>query len=137
MLDISSGTSSNRGLLIPRVTAAQKTAMNPLPAAAQGLVVYQTDGVEGFYYNTSTTTTPVWSYLTPGGWSLLGNTGTVSATNFIGTTDAVDWVVRTTNTERMRILAGGNVGIGIAVPTQRLDVQGGNARINNAFIRFN
>lgn len=134
MLDISSGTSSNKGLLIPRVTSAQKTAMNPLPAAAQGLIVYQTDGVEGFYYNTSTTTTPVWSYLTPGGWSLLGNAGTVSATNFIGTTDAVDWVVRTTNTERMRVLAGGNVGIGIAVATQRLDVQGGNARINNAFI---
>ena len=93
MLDISSGTGSNRGLLIPRVTAAQKTAMNPLPAAAQGLTVYQTDGVEGFYYNTSVSTTPAWSYLTPGGWSLLGNAGTTAGTNFIGTTDAVDWVI--------------------------------------------
>lgn len=124
MLDISSGTSSNKGLLIPRVTSAQKTAMNPLPAAAQGLIVYQTDGVEGFYYNTSTTTTPVWSYLTPGGWSLLGNTGTVSATNFIGTTDAVDWVVRTTNTERMRVLAGGNVGIGVTNSAYNLEING-------------
>lgn len=134
MLDISSGAGSNRGLLIPRVTAAQKTAMNPLPAAAQGLVVYQTDGIEGFYYNTSTTTVPSWNYLTPGGWSLTGNAGTSAATNFIGTTDAIDWVVRTSNTERLRVLSGGNVGIGIAAPTQKLDVQGGNARINNAFI---
>lgn len=135
MLDISSGAGSNKGLLIPRVTSAQKTAMNPLPAAAQGLVVYQTDGVQGFYYNTSTTTTPTWNYVNPAtGWTILGNAGTSAATNFIGTTDAVDWVVRTTNTERMRVLAGGNVGIGIAAPTQKLDVQGGNARINNAFI---
>lgn len=128
MLDIASGTSSNKGLLIPRVTSVQKTAMNPLPAAAQGLIVYQTDGVEGFYYNTSTTTVPAWSYLTPGGWSLTGNTGTVAATNFIGTIDAIDWVIRTTNTERIRVLAGGNVGIGIAAPIGRLDVQGPTTR---------
>src|SRR6218665_255995 len=85
MLDIASN--GNLGLLIPRVTLAQRTAMNPLAAAAQGLTVYQTDGVQGFYYNTSTTTTPTWSYLTPGGWSLTGNAGTVASTNFIGTTD--------------------------------------------------
>ena len=35
--------------------------------------------------------------------------------------------------ERMNIY-NGNVGIGINTPVQRLDVQGGNARINNAFI---
>lgn len=67
-------------------------------------------------------------------WSLLGNSGTNAAANFIGTTDAVDFVTRTSNTERMRVTSAGNVGIGIAVPTQRLDVQGGNARINNVFI---
>src|SRR5437773_432276 len=54
---------TNKGLLIPRVTNAQRTAMNPLPAAAQGLLVYQTDGAEGFYYNTSTSTTPNWILL--------------------------------------------------------------------------
>lgn len=67
-------------------------------------------------------------------WSLLGNSGTNAANNFIGTTDAVDWVVRTSNAERMRVTAGGNVGIGIAGATQKLDVQGGNARINNTFL---
>lgn len=67
-------------------------------------------------------------------WTLLGNFGTNAGTNFIGTTDAVDFVTRTNNTERMRVTSGGNVGIGITIPTQRLDVQGGNARINNAFV---
>ena len=63
MLDIVSSTS---GLLIPRMTTAQKTALNPLPVAAQGLLIYQTDGSEGLYYNTSITTTPIWNALSPG-----------------------------------------------------------------------
>jgi hypothetical protein len=138
MLDITSGASGTLGLLIPRMTNAQRTGIVILPAAAQGLVVYQTNTVgsslEGFYYNTSTTTTPIWNYLTSGGWSLTGNAGTLAGTNFIGTTDAIDWVVKTNNTEQMRVLSGGNVGIGIAAATQKLDVQGGNARINNVFI---
>ena len=125
MLDISSGASSNRGLLIPRVTSAQKTAMNPLPAAAQGLTVYQTDGIEGFYYNTSTTTTPAWSYLSPStGWSILGNAGTAVATNFLGTTDAIDFAIRTNNTERIRVTSAGNVGIGLTNPIYNLEING-------------
>lgn len=128
MLDIDvSALTTKTGLLIPRVTAAQKTSMNPLPAAAQGLVVYQTDGVEGFYYNTSTTTTPSWSYLSPStaGWSTTGNTGTTAGANFIGTTDATDWVIKTNNTERLRVLSGGNVGIGTITPANKLDIEGG------------
>jgi hypothetical protein len=53
--------------------------MSPLPAAAQGLMVYQTDGAQGFYYNTSLTTTPAWSSLinTVGlRWDLLQNPST-------------------------------------------------------------
>lgn len=38
-------------------------------------------------------------------WSTTGNTGTNSATNFLGTTDAKDLVVKTDNTERLRILS--------------------------------
>lgn len=67
-------------------------------------------------------------------WTILGNSGTNPSTNFIGTTDAVDFVTRTSNTERMRVTSAGSVGIGITIPTQRLDVQGGNARINNVFL---
>ncbi|MBU3748781.1 MAG: hypothetical protein FGM36_16140, partial [Burkholderiaceae bacterium] len=56
------------------------------------------------------------------GWALVGNTGTSASTNFIGTTDAVDFVARTNNSERLRILSSGNVGIGTATPSSLLSV---------------
>lgn len=40
-------------------------------------------------------------------WTTLGNTGTNAATNFIGTKDAADFVVRTQNAERIRIASTG------------------------------
>jgi hypothetical protein len=48
-------------------------------------------------------------------WTITGNTGTTPAANFIGTTDAADFVIRSNNIERVRILSGGKVGIGVAV----------------------
>ncbi|MFL5762988.1 MAG: tail fiber domain-containing protein [Bacteroidia bacterium] len=135
ILDVSvSSLATKKGMLIPRMTSAQKTAMNPLPAAAQGLVIYQTDGVEGFYYNTSTTTTPNWLYLvnsSTGSWLTTGNSGTTASTaaigstvnnNFIGTTDLKDFVFATNNLERMRILSTGHVGIGVVPVGNKLHV---------------
>ena len=40
-------TSTTKGLLIPRMTTAQRDAIS---SAATGLMVYQTDGTVGFYY---------------------------------------------------------------------------------------
>ena len=134
VLDISS---TSAGLLIPRVTAAQKTGLNPLPEAAQGLTVYQTDGTEGYYYNTSTTTTPSWvKLLGDEGWKLTGNAGTTPGTDFIGTTDAQAWVIKTNNAERARILSGGNFGIGTTAAAAKFHVandeaNAGVARIDN------
>ena len=48
-----------------------------------------------------------------------------SSTNFIGTTDAQALVVKTSNTEQMRVLASGNVGIGTQTPQSKLDIEGG------------
>ena len=59
------------------------------------------------------------------GWSLTGNASTNASSNFIGTTDAVDFVVRTTNAERLRVLSGGNVGIGDASPASLFTVGNG------------
>lgn len=64
-----------------------------------------------------------WTANNGSGWSLTGNSGTTAGTNFIGTTDAIDWVVKTNNSERMRVLSGGNVGIGTTAPGAKLEVQ--------------
>jgi hypothetical protein len=45
-------------------------------------------------------------------WSLTGNAGTAPPTNFIGTTDASPWVIRTSNFERARFIATGQLRIG-------------------------
>lgn len=42
-------------------------------------------------------------------WNATGNAGTVAGTNFIGTTDAIDFVAKTNNTERLRVLSTGQV----------------------------
>lgn len=50
-------TSDTKGLLIPQMTAAQRAAItNP----ATGLLVIQTDGTAGFYYNAGTPAAPNW-----------------------------------------------------------------------------
>jgi hypothetical protein len=77
MLDVASpATGAGKGLLIPRVTEALRTTADAGLAggllddagdlrggAARGLLVYQTDGTIGFYYNTSATATPSWLWL--------------------------------------------------------------------------
>ncbi|MBL7779021.1 MAG: hypothetical protein JNK66_12115 [Chitinophagales bacterium] len=55
-------------------------------------------------------------------WKVIGNAGTNPSNNFIGTTDAVDWVIRTNNTERARVLSGGNTGIGTPTPGNLLTI---------------
>ena len=62
---------SDKGLLIPRMTKAQREAIT-LSSAANGLMVYQTDDVSGFYVNTSTTTTVSWTRVNSN-WTRAGN----------------------------------------------------------------
>lgn len=101
MLDVKS---TNKGLLIPRMTEAQRTAI-ALPA--NGLTVYQTDagasgtGIGFWYYDVS-----VWRKLETG-WRLTGNADTVDGTNFLGTTDNKPLNFRVNNQKSGRIgLAG-------------------------------
>lgn len=61
-------------------------------------------------------------------WKVGGNM--VTAHSIIGTNAAYDLIFRTNSTERMRILANGNVGIGVTAPTHALDVNGNVTIIN-------
>jgi hypothetical protein len=49
-------------------------------------------------------------------WSITGNAGTNSSTNFLGTTDTARLVFRTNDVEHATILQSGYVGIGISTP---------------------
>jgi len=62
---------TDKGILIPRMTKTQRESIT-LATAANGLLVYQTDDVVGFYVNNSTTTTPSWTRLNSD-WIKSGN----------------------------------------------------------------
>jgi hypothetical protein len=55
ILDVSSST---QGFLVPRMVQA---SVNAISSPATGLMVYQTDGTPGFYYNSGTSGSPVWT----------------------------------------------------------------------------
>ena len=81
ILDLSS---SNKGLLMPRMSLQQRSGIqNP----AQGLVIYQTDFLSGFYFydggEWKAITTSTNSIADANNWGLTGNN--VIATDFLGT----------------------------------------------------
>jgi membrane carboxypeptidase/penicillin-binding protein PbpC len=92
MLDVRSTT---KGMLVPRITLAQRNAItNP----ATGLIVYQTDSIPAYYYNSGTSASPAWAMVGSGiGWNVAGNSGTNPVTNFIGTTDAQPLMFKVNN----------------------------------------
>lgn len=71
---------SAKGALLPRVTAAGRAG---IPSPATGLIVFQTDGTSGFYYNSGTPGAPVWQQLA---------TAAGTATGFIQNQNAADQV---------------------------------------------
>lgn len=105
MLDIASTTS---GLLVPRMTSAQRTA---IVTPATGLVVYDTT-TGGFWYYNGT----IWVQLLNAntGWALVGNT--LAGTEFMGSVNAQPVRFFSNNTERMRIVSNKEIVVGNTVP---------------------
>src|SRR6478752_4880746 len=127
---------TNKGLVFPRVSLDNVASPFPLPdGLLTGTVVFNTNvtttngnGPGLYVWNGS-----VWMSLISNAtsWNLLGNSGTNPGFNFAGTIDAVDYVVRTNNLERLRILGApvgpgqaGWVGIGNSFPRSVLDIAG-------------
>ncbi len=120
-------TDTMRGVLVPRMLQSQ---MNAIATPATGLLVFCTNFVNAsspstFYYYNGT----AWVPLLASYWQLLGNSGTVAGTNFVGTTDNQDLVFKTKATEGMRLTSSlSNVGIGTAAPTSRLQTVASGAK---------
>lgn len=136
IIDLNTGntfTSPNgKGLLPPNVALTSITDAVTVTSPAVSLLVYNSATVgtgsaavvPGYYYWDGSK----WVRLqTSAGaaqdWSLIGNAGTTAGTNFLGTTDAQDVVVKTNAIENMRILnTNGYVGIGTVAPVRKLHV---------------
>lgn len=127
-LDVSS---TNSGMLVPRVSLISITDVATVPSPTVSLLLYNINagitggsGVGFYTWNGSAWVKLITSTDVTSDWSTTGNSGTNPATDFIGTTDAVDLVLRTNNTEAMRVSSTGDVGIGTPTPSAALDVMG-------------
>ena len=100
-------TSTSKGALVPRMTSAQRTAIS---SPATGLLVYQTDGVAGFYYYSGS----AWLNLT--NYTLQQNLNTNS-----------QYISGNGTGNGIYVTSANNVGIGTNSPARVLDVvTGGN-----------
>ena len=133
IIDLNTGntfTSPNgKGLLPPNVALTSITDVVTVTSPATSLLVYNTATagigtvavVPGYYYFNGSN----WVAFGGADWHTTGNVATTAGTNFLGTTDAQDVVIKTNSSEQMRVAsATSNVGIGTATPntSAKLDV---------------
>lgn len=89
----------DKGILIPRVALTSTAASSPLSGFVDGMMVYNTatagtspnNVTPGFYFSNGS------SWQKVSGWGLNGNNGTNTSTNFIGTIDNQDVVLKRNN----------------------------------------
>jgi hypothetical protein len=107
-------SANDKGFLAPRMTTADRVA---IPSPARGLWVYDIDFDHFWYFNGV-----IWIMADNclNAWSLTGNSNTSPMSNFLGTLDANDFVIKTNgsafNKERIRITSSGQVIINNQVP---------------------
>lgn len=111
--------STSSGFLMPRMTEEQREA---IAAPTDGLLVYQTNGVAGFYFFNGV----VWG---PFGVDDMGNHSASQELVMNGNT-----IANTSGGDGIRITDAGNVGIGPSAgpPTSKLDVIAGNIQVSSS-----
>ena len=88
------------GLLLG-LTPASTTEMNAISGPITGSILYNTTENRIYQYNGSAW---VMAGASAGGWGLSGNSGTTAGTDFLGTNDAQDFVLKANGSERIRLL---------------------------------
>lgn len=125
-------TSSNKGFLPPLVALTGASDASTISSPATGLLVYCTGSgglTAGYYYWSGS----AWVSLGTGNtsWLTTGNSGTNSASNFIGTTDNHPMVVKTNGIVKLFVdSTTKNVGINNSAPQAMLDILGTKAANN-------
>lgn len=136
-------TDNNKGLLLPKLSLADNKDVSRIAGGqpAQGLIIYNINNItsdnlsgEGFYYWENAMwnkliAPPDFADLVSKQWTLKGNSNTTAATNFIGTTDAQAFAMKTNNQLRVSIDGStGNVGVNTINPDPSaiLDINGSN-----------
>ena len=92
------------GLLLG-LTPATTTEMNAISGPITGSLLYNTTENRIFQYNGSAW---VMAGSNASGWGLQGNAGTSETTDFVGTSDAQDLVLKANNSEKIRLVQDRN-----------------------------
>lgn len=125
------GELTTQGFILPRLNATQRSAItNP----ATGLLVYQTDGQAGFYYNSGSPANPNWVLLgatNNSNWDLSGNSLTNNGR--LGTTSNFSIDLISNNLVRGRLTNNGEFFIGTTNTTISGDLMGA---VSNATYPF-
>ncbi|MCI1267561.1 MAG: hypothetical protein LKG19_13390 [Saprospiraceae bacterium] len=121
--------SRNKGLRLPRISLIETINSLPLTEFVEGMFIYNVathnDVSPGIYYCDGSK----WIKVTASGnasdsWKLDGNSGTDSLKHFLGTKDLAPLILKSNNTERMRITENGWIGIGTTTPKSALQIHG-------------
>ncbi|AZB26420.1 hypothetical protein EG339_18430 [Chryseobacterium bernardetii] len=129
--DITLG-SSNKGLLLNKVALASTTSN----VYSEGMFLYNTattnDVTPGIYLSNGSSWTKVIDALTlhsilSSNWKATGNN--LSATDFIGSTNAQPLILKTNDNERVRIDSDGKLGIGTNSPQGIIDISSANSTL--------
>ena len=106
--------SSNKGILLTRIALRSTLSPTPLKIFTAGMIVYNTatinDVTPGLYYCDGKKWTKANTNITPSDsvanqnvfWGMKGNNN-VTTNNFLGSTNSAPMIIKTTDTERLRI----------------------------------